>query len=76
MYLMCGIIGHSTQSFTLLSAIIFKKKEEVQRSMWLVILIGLIALMAWCLCVASSDADDKIETMFTKADEDEDEKEK
>lgn len=44
--------------------------------MWLVILIGLIALMAWCLCVASSDADDRAETMFTKADEDEDEKDK
>lgn len=44
--------------------------------MWLVILIGLIALMAWCLCVASSDADDKIETMFTKADKDEEENEK
>lgn len=42
--------------------------------MWLIILIGLIALMSWCLCVASSDADDRAETMFTKADEDDEEK--
>lgn len=39
--------------------------------MWLVIVIALVALTTWCICVASSKADDKAETMFRQDEDDE-----
>lgn len=39
--------------------------------MWLVILIALMTLITWCICVASSEADDRAKEMSRQDKDDE-----